>query len=75
VASRQNLSIEFHEKPTIGSKVIIGGHTYTYTQSGDLISLLSFLESRLKKELYLLCRNNKEIVYFCTQFKQNNAVN
>jgi hypothetical protein len=40
----------FHENLPSGSKVISGGHTDRQTdrQTGDLISLLSFLESRLK---------------------------
>jgi hypothetical protein len=31
-------------------KVIRGGHTDTHRQTGDLISILSFLESRLKRK-------------------------
>jgi hypothetical protein len=58
----QCLSIKFHENPLIGSKVISRGqtdrqtdthtHTHTHThrdrQTGDLISPLSFFESRPK---------------------------
>jgi hypothetical protein len=39
------LRIKFHENLPSGSEVISGGQTDT---TGDLISLLSFLESRLK---------------------------
>jgi hypothetical protein len=43
---------KFHENLQIGSKVISGVHTYmyrqTHIQTGNLINLLSFLESRLK---------------------------
>jgi hypothetical protein len=56
-----------HENPPIGSKVFSGGlidrqterqkntHTHTQTdrQAGDLISPLSFFESRLKSPLLL----------------------
>jgi hypothetical protein len=38
---------KFHKTLPSGSKVISGGHTDRLT--GDLISLLSFLEGRLKK--------------------------
>jgi hypothetical protein len=43
---------KFHENAPIYSKVISGGYagTHTHTHDGDLISLLSFLESRLKTE-------------------------
>jgi hypothetical protein len=50
----QHLGTKFYETLPSGSKVITGGHidrqtdTHTYTHTGDLISLLSFLESRLK---------------------------
>jgi hypothetical protein len=48
-----HLPTKFHENQPIGSKVIRGGthrHTNKHTdrQAGDFISLLSFLESRLK---------------------------
>jgi hypothetical protein len=41
------LCTKFHENLPSGSTVISGGHTGR--QTCDLISLLSFLESRLKK--------------------------
>jgi hypothetical protein len=43
--------ITFHETLPSGSEVIRGGHTdkQTHRQTGDLIILLSFLESRLKE--------------------------
>jgi hypothetical protein len=48
------LCTELHENLSSGSKVIGGGHTHTET--GDLISLLSFLERRLiKGELQQKC--------------------
>jgi hypothetical protein len=31
---------------------LLVGHTHTHTQAGDLISLLSFLESRLENHIY-----------------------
>jgi hypothetical protein len=40
-----HLPTKFHENPPIGSEVISGGRTDT--QAGDLLSLHSFLESRL----------------------------
>jgi hypothetical protein len=40
------LRTRFHENLPIGTEVISGGHTGR--QTGDLISLLSFLEIRLK---------------------------
>jgi hypothetical protein len=44
--------LPFHENPPIGSNVISGGHadrqTDTHRHDGDLISQLSFFESRLK---------------------------
>jgi hypothetical protein len=51
----QHLRTKFHENPLVGSKVISGGHTdrqadaHTQTdgQAGDLISPLSFFESKL----------------------------
>jgi hypothetical protein len=43
------LSTKFHENLPIGSKVISGGQTDRQA-TGDLISLLSFLESMLKKD-------------------------
>jgi hypothetical protein len=45
-----HLPTKFNENPPLGSKIISGGHTdrQIYGQTGDLISLLSFLESRLK---------------------------
>jgi hypothetical protein len=52
-----HLSTIFHENPPISSKVISGRHTHTHTHT-DLISLLSFLESRLK----ILCPS----IYFIT---------
>jgi hypothetical protein len=45
------LHTKFHENLPSGLKVISGGtdrHRHTNRQTGDLISLLSFLESRLK---------------------------
>jgi hypothetical protein len=52
----QQLPTKFHEIAPIGSKVISAGHTHRQTdrhttdrQAGDLISPLSFFESRLKK--------------------------
>jgi hypothetical protein len=45
------LITEYHENVPSGSKVISGGHTDIQRQTGDLISLLSFLESRLKSEV------------------------
>jgi hypothetical protein len=47
-----HLPTKFHENSHIGSKVISG--THTHTQAGDLIILLSLLESRLKNDLCLL---------------------
>jgi len=44
------LRTKFHENLPSGSKVISGGHSQT---DCDLISLLSFLESRLKKVVVL----------------------
>jgi hypothetical protein len=43
----QHLPTKFYENPPISSKVISGG--YTDRQAGDLISPLSFFESRLIK--------------------------
>jgi hypothetical protein len=43
---------KFHENLQNGSKVISGGHTDTHRHTGDLISLLPFLESRVKKLLH-----------------------
>jgi hypothetical protein len=43
------LCTKFHENLPSGSEVISGGHTDR--QTGDLISLLSFLESRLKRDV------------------------
>jgi hypothetical protein len=40
------LHTKFHENPPRGSEVISRGHTHR--QTGDLINLLLFLESRLK---------------------------
>jgi hypothetical protein len=51
----QYLPTKFYENPLIGSKVISTGHTHTHT--GDLISPLSFLESRLKMTLISLSLN------------------
>jgi hypothetical protein len=42
------LRIELHETLLSGSKVISGGHTERGRQTGDLISQLPILESRLK---------------------------
>jgi hypothetical protein len=39
---------KFHENLQSSSEVISGGHTYR--QTGDLISLLSFLESMIKRK-------------------------
>jgi hypothetical protein len=41
------LPTKYHENLPSGSKVISGTYTQTDGQTGDLISLLSFLESRL----------------------------
>jgi len=48
-----HLTAKIHENPPVDPNVINGTHTHTHTdrQGGDLISLLSFLESRLKREL------------------------
>jgi hypothetical protein len=46
---RYYVHTKFHENLLSSSKVIIGGHTER--QTGDLISLLLFLESRLKTEI------------------------
>jgi hypothetical protein len=43
------LPIKYREIYQAVQKLLVGG-TQTHTQTGDLISLLSFLESRLKKE-------------------------
>jgi hypothetical protein len=45
------LRYKFHENLSRGSEVISGGQTDR--QAGDLISLFSFMESRLKTELLL----------------------
>jgi hypothetical protein len=47
---------KFHENLPSGSEVISGGHTDR--QTGDMINLLSFLESRLKM-------SEREIAYVC----------
>jgi hypothetical protein len=53
-----HLPTKFHENSPIGSKVISGTHTHIHTrahrQAGDLVSLLSFLESRL---IIIITRN------------------
>jgi hypothetical protein len=62
-----HLPTKLHENPPIGSKVISGGHTDR--PAGDLISLLSFLESRQKMKKYVLIsagkkfRNKKKFQY------------
>jgi hypothetical protein len=52
------LPTKLHENPPIGSKVISGGHTDR--PAGDLISLLSFLESRQKMKKYVLISAGKK---------------
>jgi hypothetical protein len=42
---------QISRKSTIGSKVISGGQTHRDRQAGDLISPLSFFESRLKTDI------------------------
>jgi hypothetical protein len=63
----QYLPTKFHENPPIGSKVI-SGHRQTdrHTQAGDLISPLSFFESRLKMHVGGI---------FCDLAKAINCVN
>jgi hypothetical protein len=46
----QYIRTKFHENLPIGSKVISGGDTHTDRETGNFISLHSFLESRLKRE-------------------------
>jgi hypothetical protein len=49
------LHTKFHENLQSGSEVVSGGHTDRQTdrQTGDLISVLSFLEIRLMKRAEL----------------------
>jgi hypothetical protein len=73
IASRSLLRTIFHENVLSGSKVISGG---THRQTGDLISLLSFPESR--QETYFIekfngaANNNKTVIYLCLITKAAN---
>jgi hypothetical protein len=78
----QHLPTKFHENPPIGSNFISGGHTnrhthtHTYTQTdrqaGDIISPLSFFESRLKISYDNILSHSLSIIrthiytYICT---------
>jgi hypothetical protein len=58
---------KYNESLPGGSKVISGGHTdrHTHTQTGDLLRVLSFLESRLKRTLpQALIRFGAQIQWF-----------
>jgi hypothetical protein len=70
----QLLPIKFNENSSIGSKVISGGHTDTHRQAGDLISPLSFLESRLKmthlKYIFENQRQDRKICNYGTTTEQ-----
>jgi hypothetical protein len=57
---------KFHENPPSCSKVISGGDTGKYRQTGDLISLLPFLESRIKCN-FLISTARHVRVYGCSQ--------
>jgi hypothetical protein len=55
------LLTKYHENLPSGSKAISGGHTdrqtdthtHTHTHTGDLINLLSFLDSRIRMTDFL----------------------
>jgi hypothetical protein len=45
---RRHLPTKFHEIHRSIQKLLVGEHTHTDGQAGDLISVLQFLESKLK---------------------------